>query len=132
MVRNYGNPSALAVNFGRIGPVEEPWRRRCWAVRPRAYSVLMLGAEFLEHAAVNLYFSPAVLERDVAKLRDGGYHVVRADASGWLCVADMHRDLLRMFDFPSYYGQNWAALDDCLGDVRDREYGFPAARHPDW
>jgi hypothetical protein len=81
----------------------------------------MIGARFLD-AAVNLYFDHAVLDRDVAELLDAGYHVVRADASGWLCVADAHRDLARMFAFPEYYGQNWDAFNDCL-----REFGFPAA-----
>jgi hypothetical protein len=80
----------------------------------------MIGAGFL-HTAVNLYFDPAVLDRDVATLRDAGYHVVQADASGWLSVADVHRDLSRMFAFPEYYGQNWDAFNDCLG-----EYGWSA------
>jgi RNAse (barnase) inhibitor barstar len=32
-----------------------------------------------------------------------------------------HRDLSRIFDFPEYYGRNWDAFNDCLG-----EYGWPA------
>jgi hypothetical protein len=52
----------------------------------------------------------------VATLRDAGYHVVQADASGWLSVTDAHRDLSRMFAFPGYYGQNWDAFNDYLGD----------------
>ncbi|MFZ0907000.1 MAG: barstar family protein [Mycobacterium sp.] len=27
---------------------------------------------------------------------------------------------------PGHYGRNWSALNDCLRDVRDHEYGFPA------
>jgi hypothetical protein len=80
----------------------------------------VLGAVFL-HAAVNLYFRPAVLEGDVARLREAGYHVVRADASAWRNVADMHRSLSTVFAFPAHYGQNWAAFNDCLGDVFDRD-----------
>jgi hypothetical protein len=26
-----------------------------------------------------------------------------------------------MFGFPEHYGKNWAALNDCLGDVFDRD-----------
>jgi len=80
----------------------------------------MIGSGFLR-TAVNLYFDPAVLERDITKLRDAGYHVVRADVTGWLSVADVHRDLSQMFDFPEYYGHNWDAFNDCFG-----EYGCPA------
>jgi hypothetical protein len=74
-----------------------------------------VGASFL-HTAVNLYFDPTLLDRDVATLRDAGYHLAQADASGWLSVGDAHRELSRIFGFPDYYGQNWAAFNDCLGD----------------
>jgi Barstar (barnase inhibitor) len=85
----------------------------------------MFGAEFLE-SAVNLYFKPAVLDRDIAALRDAGYRIVAVDASGWVDVADMHRDLAEAFGFPAHYGQNWAALNDCLSDVRAFYWGLPA------
>jgi Barstar (barnase inhibitor) len=78
----------------------------------------MLGEGFLD-TAVNLYFKPEVLKRDIAGLGDSGYHVMRGDASGWFRVADMHRDVAQMFGFPAHYGRNWAALDDCLSDVFD-------------
>src|SRR5947209_3102256 len=81
---------------------------------------LGVGRAFLD-TAVNLYFNPAVLDRDVATLRDAGCHIVRADASGWSGTADMHRDLSKMFAFPGHYGRNWAALNDCLSDVFDRD-----------
>ena len=71
----------------------------------------MLGDGFLD-TAVNMYFKPEVLDRDIAQLRDAGYAIVRADASGWLGVEDMHRDVAQMFDFPAHYGKNWAALND--------------------
>ncbi len=79
----------------------------------------MLGQGFLE-TTVNLYCKPEVLERDVARLHDAGYHIVRGDASGWRGVADMHRDMAQMFGFPDHYGKNWDALDDFLGDVFER------------
>jgi hypothetical protein len=84
----------------------------------------MLGAEFLR-AAVNLYFKPAVLERDIAALRDAGYRILTADASTWVGMAEMHRDLAKVFGFPAHYGQNWDALNDCLSDVRAVDWGLP-------
>jgi len=85
----------------------------------------MLGAEFLQ-SAVYLYFKRAVLDRDIAALRHAGYRIVAVDASGWADVTDMHRDLAKAFDFPAHYGQNWAALNDCLSDVRAFYWGLPA------
>lgn len=85
----------------------------------------MLGVEFLK-AAVNLYFKPAVLGRDIAALRDAGYRILTADASAWVDMADMHQDLAKVFGFPSHYGRNWDALNDCLSDVRAFYWDLPA------
>lgn len=85
----------------------------------------MDGVDFLQ-TAVNLYFRPAILERDVAALRDAGYHVVDVDAAGWADEAAMHRDMAEAFSFPAHYGRNWAALNDCLSDVRAFYWDLPA------
>lgn len=85
----------------------------------------MIGAEFLK-AAVNLYFKPALLDRDIAALRDAGYRMLTADASAWVDMAEMHRDLAEVFGFPAHYEQNWDALNDCLSDVRAVDWGLPA------
>jgi Barstar (barnase inhibitor) len=85
----------------------------------------MLGAEFLK-AAVNLYFKPAVLDGDIAMLRDAGYRILTVDASAWGDTAAMHQDLANVFGFPSHYGRNWDALNDCLSDVRAFYWNLPA------
>jgi hypothetical protein len=63
----------------------------------------MLGAGFLD-TAVNLYFKPQVLERDVARLHDAGYHIVPGDASLWFSAADVET-WLRCSAFPSTTGR---------------------------
>ena len=85
-----------------------------------------LDAKYLE-SAVNLYCAAEILDNDVAELREAGYHIVRADTSAWLRAGDVHSALSLLFDFPGHYGRNWNAFNDCMRDVRDREYGFPAA-----
>ncbi|OBK38179.1 hypothetical protein A5658_26585 [Mycobacterium sp. 1245111.1] len=85
----------------------------------------MFGAEFLR-TAVNLYFRKALVDRDIAALRGAGYQIVDVDASGWTDVDKMHRDLADAFNFPAHYGKNWAALNDCLGDVRSFYWDLPA------
>lgn len=84
-----------------------------------------VGLRLLGNTSVTLFHRMGVLVRAVAALQDAGYHVVRADASRWLTVKDMHRDLARMLDFPGYYGGNLDAFNDCMRDVVGREYGFP-------
>ena len=85
----------------------------------------MNGAEFLK-AAMNLYFNPSLLDRDIAALRDAGYRILTVDASRWVDTAAMHRDLAQVFGFPAHYGRNWDALNDCLGDVRAFYWDLPA------
>jgi RNAse (barnase) inhibitor barstar len=86
-----------------------------------------LGRSLLAYSAVTLYYRMPLLERTVAALLDAGYHVVRADASGWLSVRDMHGGLSRMLHLPGYYGENMQALNECLHDVIAHEYGLPAS-----
>jgi hypothetical protein len=50
------------------------------------------------------------------------------DASPWTTEQDLHREIAAALNFPSYYGHNLNALNDCLRDVGSMEYGTsPAA-----
>ncbi|WIB65810.1 barstar family protein [Curtobacterium sp. MCBD17_040] len=65
--------------------------------------------------------------RDAAAwLRDEGYRVIDVEAGGW----EDERQLLSAFaaalSFPSYFGMNLDALNDCLSDVAQGEYGWDA------
>jgi len=57
-------------------------------------------------------------------LRDKGYRLVIFDANQWRSEADMHRALALALDFPDYYGNNLDALEECLGEVAEHEYGW--------
>lgn len=41
------------------------------------------------------------------------------DERDFASLADVHELLADQLDFPDYYGQNLAALWDCLGDLSD-------------
>ncbi|MFF5297199.1 barstar family protein [Paractinoplanes globisporus] len=77
---------------------------------------------------VTLFWRSGVLNRSVDQLVALGYDVVHVDAMAWTAEQDLHRDIAAALNFPSYYGHNLPALNDCLGDVGSMEYGTsPAA-----
>jgi hypothetical protein len=48
-------------------------------------------------------------------------HVVGLDSSTWASEADLHRDIARALNFPSYYGHNLDALSDQLHAIANYE-----------
>ncbi|VXB43869.1 Barnase inhibitor [Aeromicrobium sp. 9AM] len=76
-----------------------------------------------------MYLRPEYLREDAAALADDGYEVVQIDGSGWTSEADVHASISQSLQFPDYYGRNFHALNDCLGDVATHEYGTnPSAK----
>ena len=73
-----------------------------------------------------LYGRRELLDQTIEGLRDLHFAVLEVDASGWTTEDDLHRDIAAALDFPDYYGRNLDALNDCLRDVVDGEYGVPA------
>ncbi|HEU0241390.1 MAG TPA: barstar family protein [Micromonosporaceae bacterium] len=78
----------------------------------------------LSSSAVTLFWQATVLEDTVGALRAYGYQVVSLNASGWTADERMHDDISAALGFPSYYGRNLDALNDCLADVVAGDYGW--------
>jgi hypothetical protein len=75
---------------------------------------------------ITLYWRRELLDQTIEGLRDRHFAVVEVDASGWTTEKDLHRDIAAALDFPDYYGRNLDALNDCLRDVVDGEFGVPS------
>ncbi|MGW7671030.1 barstar (barnase inhibitor) [Streptomyces sp. 3212.3] len=75
---------------------------------------------------ITLYWRRELLDQTIEGLRDRHFAVVEVDAFGWTTEKDLHRDIAAALDFPDYYGRNLDALNDCLRDVVDGEYGVPS------
>lgn len=75
---------------------------------------------------VAVFLSRSVLASTQSELAGLGYQLKGADASAW-DEETLLRDLGSLLAFPEYYGHNWAALADCLGDVAAGEYGWDPA-----
>ena len=74
-------------------------------------------------SAVTLFWRPALMDEATDWLRQQGYTIAAFDATTWASDSDLHRDIAAALDFPDYYGKNLDALNDCLRDVVDYEYG---------
>lgn len=76
-----------------------------------------LDWQLLQNGPITLYLRRAVLEPDVAWLREHAYTVVELDCLGWGDEKNMHQAMAETLSFPDYYGMNLDALNDCMTDV---------------
>jgi RNAse (barnase) inhibitor barstar len=65
---------------------------------------------------------PAADEAKVrAALTEAGFEIVTVAGTAITSVSTLFEEMARAFRFPDYFGHNWAALMDCLRDLRQRE-----------
>lgn len=55
------------------------------------------------------------LRRDLARHK---FNLITLDGTGMTDAASFHAEVKRVFGFPGYYGSNWDAFNDCLGEVQ--------------
>ena len=75
-----------------------------------------LDWEILRDGGISLYRRSDYLQLDIDWLVEHGYKVYSFDCSSWLSENVMHDQLASLLSFPSYYGKNFNALDECLTD----------------
>lgn len=73
---------------------------------------------------VTLFWRKGVLAETSDWLVGQGYSVVPLDTHSWRAEPDVHGAIAAALEFPDYYGGNLAALEDCLSDVAEAEYGL--------
>jgi RNAse (barnase) inhibitor barstar len=67
----------------------------------------------LRDGGIALYWQRQYLEQDLARFRQQNYQIHTFDCPKWT-DGGVHADLQRAFSFPSHYGHNLHALNDCL------------------
>jgi hypothetical protein len=82
-----------------------------------------LDFQLMLNSFVTLFWRRNLLDETIGWLREHGYTIVQLDASRWTSDADMHHDIATALDFPDYHGRNLNALNDCMRDVVDYQYG---------
>ncbi|MEO8554502.1 MAG: barstar family protein [Kofleriaceae bacterium] len=76
-----------------------------------------LDWRLLQHGPISLYSRPELLAEDVAWLAARHYAIDRLDCRDWTTSTEVYRALASAFTFPAYFGENLAALNDCLGTL---------------
>ncbi|WJY01574.1 barstar family protein [Curtobacterium sp. SP.BCp] len=66
----------------------------------------------------------AALRNGETWLRREGYRVIELDAGAWREGMQMHIAFATALQFPSHFGRNLDALDDCMSDVAVANYGW--------
>ncbi|MFD6157574.1 barstar family protein [Nocardia sp. NPDC060256] len=51
------------------------------------------------------------------RLADSGYRVVRVRGQHMATTSKLFAEFAGAFRFPAYFGQNWAAFDECMTDL---------------
>src|SRR6266566_9808520 len=76
-----------------------------------------LDYTLLRDGGISLYYSEEILGEDLDWMRDQHYLVHEFDCTTWRTEDIFHTQVAETFGFPSYYGRNPAAFNDCMRDV---------------
>ncbi|MFG1917311.1 barstar family protein [Micromonospora sp. NPDC048898] len=78
----------------------------------------------LINTSVTLFWRPQLLDETTAWLCAHDHQVIRLNAAHWSTEHDLHREIAAALSFPDYYGRNLDALNDCMRDVVNQDYGW--------
>lgn len=82
--------------------IPDEWQRLDWSI--------------LQNGWTSLYWKEEILERDLLWFISQRYSFVDFNCQSWKDEGEMHKQLKEKLHFPSYYGENWNALNACLSD----------------
>lgn len=70
---------------------------------------------------VILFYKEEILEKTIKELQNETFKIYQIDCSTWTSKHDFHSIVSSVLEFPSYYGKNLDAFNDCLSDIYDNE-----------
>lgn len=79
-------------------------------MQPSKWKQLMLNG------SITLYDKTDILDKSISEIAAEGFEVARFDCKE--CNEELfHKEVARILDFPTYYGENLNAFEDCLADL---------------
>jgi hypothetical protein len=82
-----------------------------------------LDLEIARDGFVRRLRDDAALRNAETWLRCESYRVIELDAGAWKEDKQMHIAFATALQFPSHVGKNLDALNDCMSDVAEADYG---------
>ncbi|MEH7453871.1 barstar family protein [Gottfriedia acidiceleris] len=82
---------------------------------------MKLWRQLLLNGSVKLFWKEEILDKYVTEISSEGFDIYELDCSNWNSY-NYHNALATVLDFPDYYGENFAAINDCLADSFFRFY----------
>lgn len=89
--------------------IPDDWQRLDWQI--------------LQNGWASLYWQQDILDKDIHWFEGEGFKVYDFDCTSWSDLPLLHKDLKNKLGFPDYYGENLAALNDCLSDLEINNAG---------
>jgi len=74
-------------------------------------------------SVVQKFWSRTLLDEALAWLRSVGYRVIELPSAEWHAESDLPLAFEQRLSFPSYYGRNLDALNECMTDFGLYEFG---------
>jgi hypothetical protein len=97
-----------------------------------------LDFQLMLNSSVQKFWSRRLLEDALGWLRGHGYRIIELPAAEWRSEADLHLALEQHLSFPSYYGRNLDALDECISSRQMCEgckvvvFGYGTRKRHEW
>lgn len=85
------------------------------------WNEMPLSLEMLDHGCITLFYKETIFQEYVDRLADEVEGIFRLDAASWKTEDDFHCSISQELQFPSYYGKNLNALNDCLSDLSGKK-----------